>query len=476
MIRLSGKVVNRMDVVVHNGESPAIHLGDKNLRLDGWQNLLTGMGIENRDKNVSTQFARTMFLDENTLTFMYREDGLARRIIDLPVNEMVREWFTVEGDSDGEILQKLKSLHAKERIRSGLKWASLYGGSLGVIGIDDGGDLEQPLNQNNIRDIHFIHIFDRWRVKWSTLDQYNDPEHPKFGEPEFYNISPIHAISAPFRVHETRTIRFDGAEIPLRVRHGNSGWYDSDLQRLYNRIRSMGNIYGGVENIVNEFVISTLQIDNLQDMIANGKEDLIKKRLNLIDLSKHIINTVLLDKEEKFEKKASTVTGLSKLMQDFVLALSAESGIPVTVLMGQSPKGLQATGESDIRIWYDNIAAMQEEKILSQLEYLVWLCQLSKNGAFKGKEIENWSINFNPLWQPTQKEIAETRLNTAKTDEIYVNTGVVQPSEVALSRFGGDTYSMDTVIDTDLREAEPMILEPEEEKEEEEEEEEGEEE
>jgi hypothetical protein len=40
----------------------------------------------------------------------------------------------------------------------------------------------------------------------------------------------------------------------------------------------------------------------------------------------------------------------------------------------------------------------------------------------------------------------------AETDTIYINAGVVSPDEVAVSRFGGDEYSDETVIDFDERE------------------------
>lgn len=470
MINVNNTTI-RHDVIRHDGKNPMIHAGNSGLRLDGWNNLFTGMGVASKDKNTATKFSKSSKLDEITLTFMYRFDGLAKRVINLPANEMVRMWFKVEGDPDSKIIDSLQEIHTKKITKKLLYWARLFGGSLGVLGIDDGvGDLEKPVNMNRVKGLHFITPFDRHRVEWTTDDTYADPSHPKFGQPEIYTIYPINAAIPSFRVHETRTIRFDGEEIPDRSLHENNQWYDSVLQSVHDRLRSMGNIYGGVENIINEFVISTLQMDGLQDLIANGQEDLVQKRLNLIDMSKHILNTVLLDSEEKFEKKSSTTTGLDKIIDKFIHGLSSVTGIPVVLLMGQSPAGLSATGDSDIRFWYDNVASMQDDDLLSQMNYLVDLCAIGLN-----INPDDVRVKFNPLWQPTEKETAETRKLTAETDEIYISNSVLTPEEIALSRFGGETYSSETQLLTEDRMSLLPENEPEEEIDEEPEEEPGEE-
>jgi len=44
------------------------------------------------------------------------------------------------------------------------------------------------------------------------------------------------------------------------------------------------------------------------------------------------------------------------------------------------------------------------------------------------------------------------RRTVAETDAIYIDRGVLDPTEVAISRFGGDRWSMNTLIDTKARE------------------------
>jgi len=159
----------------------------------------------------------------------------------------------------------------------------------------------------------------------------------------------------------------------------------------------------------------------------------------------------MLDQNETYTKLGSSVSGLDGLIDKFTLALAAVSNIPVTFLMGQAPAGLQATGQSDIRMFYDNIKSEQEDVLRPVLEKLIKIIMLSKEGGFGGRELEGWCIKFNPLWQMDDQEKAAMRKTVAEADQIYINTGVLDPSEVAIARFGGDTYSMDIFIEEESR-------------------------
>lgn len=61
------------------------------------------------------------------------------------------------------------------------------------------------------------------------------------------------------------------------------------------------------------------------------------------------------------------------------------------------------------------------------------------------------SIDFGSLWQLDENEEADIRLKVAQADAVYLDRGVLDPAEVAISRFGGDKYSMETEIDLDAR-------------------------
>lgn len=414
---------------------------------DGWGNILTGMGFRSTDKSRSTQFVGGFLFDEVTLSDIYRDEGFGRRIIDLPTDEMTRQWIEIGGDTDGEMLNELKAIDAQAKIRDLVRWSKLFGGAIAVMGLEDGGELDKPLNENSIKFIDFIHVYDRYRLSWTSTDLYTDPTNKKFGEVEFYTVDSL-VDGVQFRVHETRVLKMDGKPIPDRAKLENEGWGDSCLQSPYDRLVALGTAYNNIGSIIDDFVQVILTIDGLGTMLSSkdGEQEVID-RLQLMDLTRSTFNTTVLDNEEQYTKHSSTVTGLQDLLDRFVLALSAVTGIPVTLLMGQSPAGLKATGDNDIRNWYDKVKSEQRELLGPVLERLITLIMLSKESAFKGKILEDWTLIFNPLWQPSDEEIAKTRKLVAETDNLYLNTGVLDPKEVTDSRFGGDTYSMETSVD-----------------------------
>jgi len=450
----------------HKRSDSAIVRARKQLNTDGWSNIYTGQGIEGKDKFLGTSFGRVARFTEQQLSDLYRGDGFAKRIIDFPTGEMIREWFEVNGDTDGDINKYLATIRTRQAVLMALRWARLHGGAIVVMIINDGGSLDTPLNEANVRGIEAFHIYERWRITWTTADLYQDPNDPKFGTLEYYHVSPVSEGGiSPFTVHETRILKFDGMPVSNKVRQENNGWGDSYIQSVYNELANLTGSFYAARNVLDDFVQILIKIENLQELIAAGNEALVRKRLEIIDMGRHMMNTIMLDAREDYEKHSSSIAGMSDVLQKMGEALSTVTEIPMTLLFGQSPKGFNAKDDGSLRKWYDKVAQDQEDELRPNLERLVYLSMISKEGPTSGSEIKDWSITFNPLWQPTEQEIVDMRNKQAETDKIYIDSGVLFPEEVATSRFGGDEYSIETKLtSTESRERPqkiPFGMEPE---------------
>jgi phage-related protein (TIGR01555 family) len=119
--------------------------------------------------------------------------------------------------------------------------------------------------------------------------------------------------------------------------------------------------------------------------------------------------------------------------------------------MGQSPAGMDATGDSDIRWFYDTIRTKRENDLDPKLRRVHELIMLAKDGPTKGQVPDSWSLQYPSLWQMTPKEEAEIRELQSRTDQVYLVNSVVLPEEIALSRFKPDGWSGETTIDTAAR-------------------------
>lgn len=422
---------------------------------DGWVNLLASMGM-GKDRASNTKYGTAIpKLHDQELRDLYINNGFARKITDIYPHEMTREWIHIENDADNKMLVKLDDLDAEKIFCDALTWATLFGGSVIVMGIDDGGLLDMPLREDSIRSVDFLRVYDRHQISWTTLDVNNNPESLMFGKPEYFNIQP-YSGGTQFRVHTSRILMFDGAGVPELDRAKNDGWGYSFLQAIYNDLKDYGIIKASSVSIVMDFVQTILQIDNLSQLIGSGQEDLVKKRLELLDLSRSVMNTIILDAGENYTKQSSSVAGLADLIIQFGIALSGVTGIPFTKLFGQAPAGMNATGESDMRNFYDEVKTKQKRNMLVPLNRLIYLIGISKNGPYSGKAPSDLTVQFNPLWQMTDQQEADWKDKISQTDERYIRNGVLGPEEVALCRFG-DGFNPDTEIDLKNR----LLPEPE---------------
>lgn len=437
-------------------------------RLDGWSNVLTGLGGA-RDKRLGNSFGNAPRISHQRelLSEMYHGDDLVGRIVDLPSQEMYREWIeltagTAEGtdpDIGTAIMQAMDALGVRTAFTDCEAWSDLYGGSLLLLGVDDGNDPGDPLNFDSIKSLDWVTVLDRFDVEVNSF--YEDPLADKFGMPETYRLvgsagdaktSIEEKASFNTIVHESRTIRFDGVRTSRRKRRENNGWGDSVLERYVEVIRDFQAASGGIMHLLQDFSQAVFKIKGLAKALGADKEGLVIKRLQMLDIARSMVRAVPLDADaESFERSGAGVAGMADLYDRMMMRLSAATGIPVTLLFGRSPAGMNATGESDIRLFYDHIAARQETQTRPRLEYLIEVMLNARLGPTGGVEPETWSFTFNPLYQESSKEKAETRKLVAQSDKIYVNLGVVTQDEVASSRYGGDSYSSETILDDEAR-------------------------
>lgn len=436
------------------------------LTTDSWQNLITSLGRIERDKRLGA-VASIDWLGLGDLISLYRGNDLAARIVDYPADSMVREWVDVliEGESElqEEIEHKLRDLDTQAKVKQALRWTRAFGGSAIVIGAMDGADLQglrEPLDENRLEDIKFLNVFPAHEVY--VTEWYTNPYEANYGEPKVYRVFPKLLLSSDltdtttiFEVHESRIMRFNGPVVSREQMLGNSvssGWGDSILTRVHSIIRDFGASWDSAAHLVTDFSQAVFKVKGLAEAMAEDREGLIVKRMQQIDLNRSVVRGVLLDAEhEDFERKPTPLSGLPELMEKFSLRLAAAARMPVSLLMGQAPSGLNASGASDVRFFYDEIKQMQRDDVIPQLKKLVRLIMLSKSSPTKGVLPDNWSLEFRPLWQTSEVEKADIKLKMAQTDVAYINAGVLAPDEVAQSRFGGDAYSIETQVDMDSR-------------------------
>lgn len=412
----------------HTGKLHGVKVS--NVKKDGWNNALIGLGKRNVDKTVTTSFGSAPIFTDSELTHMYMGDGLGKRIIDLKPQDAIREWITVPGDDDEKILTELKRLKAQTAFKKALSYARLYRGSI-IVMVEKGVlDLEKPL-QKNPKGLVALRVYSAARIQLLSADISDDPTSMYFDDMEYFTINTRRGTT--LRVHASRCLVFKGEEAPdegtidLKYLY----WGLPAIMPIYNEVKNWGSIKQALVNLLLEFNVGKYTLSNLAQMLTNNDQaslDKIYDRMDIINASKSMINSVLLGEGEGYERDSATVSGLSQLLEILMMDLAAVAGYPVTRLWGRSPQGMNATGESDETIYYDDIASMQEIIVQPPLQRLVNII-----GGYTS--VSTTKIVFNPLKQLTEKEQAEVDKLNAETDGIYIDKAVVTPEEVSAHRF-----------------------------------------
>lgn len=421
------------------------------LRLDGWSNVLTGIGTS-RDRRTFTTVRHVAPIHPAVLEALFCEDDLAARIVEALPLAAFRHGVPVAEDSEGKIAEAVARWDLVTKLRQASIWGRLYGGGYLFVGTRDRNQ-ELPLGDLSPGDLLFVDVLDRQDL---VIDSYyRDPLADKFGKPEFYRIhksSVTGEMQASGRIHESRLILFGGALTPERVRQRNDGYDLSVLQRPYETLRDVNDAWSNVMILFQDLSQAVFKVQGLIDMIAEGQKDKLQDRMEIVNMSRSVARAVMIDAEmESFEHVgAANVTGVDALLVRVFQRLAAAARMPLTILLGISPAGMNATGESDFRGWYDSVDEFRTEVQPNVIRALTIVAQDAGIALPDGLTVE-WPS----LWQYTDAEKADIRTKIAASDVAYISAGVVPAPAVALARWGSGKWSADRleeVLDVDVLE------------------------
>lgn len=389
-------------------------------------------GLLNVASNLGTKKARDPYsrltydhrLDRIELEDIYRCYWMAKAV-DVKPWDMTREWRTFCGDDIST--EQIKSLEEEERkveassdVREALQWASLYGGAGIVMHVDGQGLMEEPLDVTKVKrgQLNRLSPADRWSlIPASSIIDYN-PLSPTYRTAEYYRVA---TDTQGTLIHRSRIIFFRGRNMPIRITRQLLGWGESDVQRWYKAITNNETLAAAIIEGVHQANIDVVSAKGLAQTLAmDGGDKKIQDRFMTMDYCKSLLNMAVIDGEDTLSRNAFPFSGLPEIKRVFLEELASATDIPVTRLLGSSPGGMNATGESDTRNYYDMIAADQENDLLPRLYDLDQVLVRSALGDYP----ESLSFEFNPLWQMTDVEEATLRQTQAQTLAALQSIGI----------------------------------------------------
>src|SRR5579871_907008 len=395
---------------------------------DSFQNVLAGLGIGTDNIMSGSGYGFNPISRVRTeLEWVHRGSWLGGVAVDLVADDMTRAGITLKGDVKPEDIEKLDeaatTMHLWQQINEVIKWSRLYGGCIGFMMID-GQKPETPLNVERVGEDQFKGILplDRWQVNPSLENLVTDFG-PDFGLPKYYTVNSDASALRGMKVHYTRCLRLEGIRLPYWQRLQENLWGISVLERLWDRMVAFDSATTGAAQLVYKAFLRTYKIEGLREIMAVGgkAEQALIKQVQWMRLTQSNEGITLLDAKDDFAvAQHSAFSGLSDALVQFGQQLAGALQIPLVRLFGEAPAGLNSSGESDLRTYYDGIKQQQEARLRVPVTNIYRMLAQSIGVNLP----EGTAIEFNPLWQ----------LNDAERAEVAgaVTTAVVQAEEAGV--------------------------------------------
>jgi phage-related protein (TIGR01555 family) len=415
--------------------------------VDGLYNVVSGLGT-NKAKRSHNQWAYDGFNNWANLDAAYQSNWIARQVVDVPARDATRQWRRIKSAQAEDITALEQELCLPCVIEEAVSWAGLYGGA-GVLMITD-QDLSKPLNLNAIKkgSLKRFMTFDRFDLTAQSMN-LTDILAPNYLMPNFYNV-----LGGRQTIHWTHVARFHGERIPRRQMVQTQGWGDSVLRKCLSDISDMVASKDGIAELMQEVNIDVITRDGLNDELASDQDQDIIDRYELFSQMKSIVNMALLDGEETLERQTLNLSGVAPILDNFMTWISGAARIPLTKLFGTSAKGMNATGDGDMKNYYDDIRALQTSRIGISMRIIDEVMVRSATGGFP----DDFDYEWNPLEQPNEVETAQAEMLQAQKSVTYLDAGVVQRSQIQRELQANEEYQFDDDQIDELEELEDPNL------------------
>lgn len=395
---------------------------------DAFSNPLFRLGWGSQSPLEATEYPLTRMTDNYALlNSLYRDNWVVQNVVGLMVDDMLREWYKLKGSYTPDALDALgkveRDTRLRERINEGMCWGRLYGGAAGLIMIDGQDDLSKPLDVDMIYPGSFkgLYILDRWQGVTPNMELVFEGGDPV---PESYSITDAQGHTV-VNVHHSRVVRFTGRDLPYLERVAEMYWGESEVEALYKDVVAHDNVSANMAALTFQANINTMEYKGLEQLFSIGSTQAQRRFWNVMQAQSVLrsnFGTQLVEEGNKITNTQYTFTGLQEVYESMCLNLCGASHYPMTKLFGRSPAGMNATGESDLKNYYDYVDSQREAKVRPVLQKLLPVLAMSAWGTIP----DDLDFTFPPLWTPTATETAEIALKKAQAIRDTFQAGLFQ--------------------------------------------------
>ncbi len=359
-----------------------------------------------------------------------------RRAVETVARHMTRKWikFQAKGEGDKsdkihEIEDWLKRLGVKPAFQKMAEHDGYYGRGHLFLDFGDWDDRDElttsvgggvgDISQSKCNKDRPLKRVKPVEAVWCYPIAYNasDPLSPDWYRPGAWSVMGK-------RIDASRLLTFIGREVPDMLKPTYSFGGLSLSQIAKPSVDNWLETRSSVNDIISAFSVMVLNVD-LQEIMQGGAEKLFQ-RIELFNAQRDNRGLLTIGKDEDFKNVAAPLGTLDALQAQAQEHMASVWGIPIEILNGIQPMGLNASSEGQIRVFYDWIHSCQEHLFRPHLDTVINFIQLSVWG-----EVDpDITYEFVDLEGVDESEQADIRLKRAQTHQAYNDMGAVSADEV----------------------------------------------
>ena len=353
------------------------------------------------------QYPITSFVGYGVLQ-QIAQQGLIRACIQTVSDDLSRKWIKIDGCDDPQKLEiienELKKLHIKDLFHKAVTTTGYMGGAF--IFIDTGeDDLTLPLAINDLS----AELKEGSKVKFVVVDpvnvspiEYNciNPLRDDYMQPRMWQV-------LGKRVHASRLLPFVENQPPMLLKPNYNFLGIPQAQILWDYVRHFNQTRASTARLLEKISLLVVQTD--MDAVLSDEHgiELFDAKMEFLERYRNNDSVFVCDKEsEGVMNVQTTIAGCTDVVRQSLELIACINRTPAVKLLGISPSGFNATGESDLKNYYDYISSKQE-LYREQIQTIINVIQLCEFGNIDP------AITFK--FEPLNEENKASQAMTAQT-------------------------------------------------------------
>lgn len=365
------------------------------------------------------------------------QDGLIQAGVEITADEMTRKWCELKykgSDAEeknteeqnqyvSEITEDMRTYKLQALFREAATHIGYFGGCLMFIDTGTPDELlstplvldEQTFKQGSFKGFKIV------EPVCVAPGRYNasNPLGKHFYEPRTWFVYGK-------EIHSSRFLYFTSGMLPLLLRPSYNFFGIPKAQVALDYVATFTESREAAARLLKKFSLTALKTD-MEAFLSGGPAGNIERRIQYFVQTRSNDGVLAVDKEkEDIVKLETPLSGVTDIVRQGLELLAAIFRIPAVKYLGISPGGFNATGESDMRSFWDYAQGQQERQFDSPLARALKVLTLNRYGKLIPSLVANWT----PLGDDDEEKKANQRRTEAERDAIYLDRQVISQDEV----------------------------------------------